>query len=71
MSKSNGGFPPIKYCVDKESKKEETNVSTRERYFSSSTKKNINIREILKVSENKPIIDINSNVEELDEVKDF
>ena len=51
----NGGFPPIKLCKQsKNSKKED-----KEKGFFYSTKtNNINIRDILKKSKNKVIVDV-------------
>jgi hypothetical protein len=68
MSKSNGGFPPIKYCPEKDNNKNipSNNLNSRQRLFSSSINKNINIRQILKESLQKPVIDINSTKEDLD-----
>lgn len=66
MSKNNGGFPPIKYCKSEE-KTDLTNVS-KERLFATPTTKNINIREILKTSDSKPVIDLNIKSEELEDL---
>ena len=40
----NGGFPPIKYCKPKEM---EMKQNSKERFFSTSTRHDINIRQIL------------------------
>lgn len=69
MSKSTGGFPPIRYCPEKNNNKNPSSNdsnNSRQRLFSSSINKNINIRQILKESVQKPIIDINSTKEDLD-----
>jgi hypothetical protein len=50
-SQKNGGFPPIKYCPQKE----ETSKS-KERFFANAPKQNINIRQLLSESNKKPII---------------
>jgi len=68
MSKSNGGFPPIRYCPEKDTNKNPpyNNLNSRQRLFSSSINKNINIRQILKESVQKPVINIDSTKEDLD-----
>jgi hypothetical protein len=68
MSKSNGGFPPIRYCPEKNNSNNPSsnNSNSRQRLFSSSINKNINIRQILKETVQKPVIDVNSTKEDLD-----
>lgn len=62
----NGGFPPIKL---KEIKKIE--VNSKERLFSNSVKKNIDIRQILTENiQRKSIIDINDKNDDELEVLD-
>ena len=57
MEKFKGGFPPIKYCTDK-IELVDKKASTRSRTFSYNINKNINIRQILKDTIYKPLIDI-------------
>jgi len=52
----NGGFPPIKRCT--ESKKETTHTKNKG-FFYSSKNNTINIREILKKSSKKVVVDYN------------
>lgn len=40
----NGGFPPIKYCKPKEMEKKQ---NSKERFFNTATRADINIRQIL------------------------
>lgn len=63
MLKANGGFPPIRYCPEKNNNKNNnpSNTDTRQRLFSSSINKNINIRQILKETVQKPLINIEAN----------
>jgi hypothetical protein len=59
----NGGFPPIK-LVEKEKEKEKESKS-KERFFSNTTKKTLDIRQLL--TENtlkKSVIDINEKKED-------
>jgi hypothetical protein len=68
MSKNNGGFPPIKYCPANEKIDTTQSSVSKERLFSAPIKKNINIREILKTSDNKPVIDLNIKSDELEDL---
>ena len=68
MIKANGGFPPIKYCVDKIKFDQQ---GTRERAFAPQLNINVNIREILKKN-NKPTIPLNIKKNtQIDIVEDF
>lgn len=77
MTKANGGFPPITYCKDKNVSNTESSetpnnkTSNRERLFTTHSKKNINIREILNTKENKLVIDLNPNNDELEIVDEI
>ena len=73
MSKANGGFPPIKICLEdlqkmmnenkiKPLKTQDINDSTKQRLYVPN--KNINIRQILKDSIDQPIIKTNIIKEE-------
>ena len=68
--KANGGFPPIKYCPEKVADKDSKNVNVRERLFAPNINKNINIRQILKESIQKPVIDLDTDKDEDLEVID-
>jgi len=59
LSLANGGFPPIKYCVNNDVEKQEK-TSRKERLFAPKMN-NINIRQILKDTKSKPIFDIESD----------
>jgi hypothetical protein len=61
----NGGFPPIYYCKTND---KITEVK-KERFFSNSTKQNINIRQILSENVKKPIIITEDNNDELEVVE--
>ena len=67
MSKANGGFPPIKYCENKEN----TNKTIqRERAYAPQTN-NVNIRQILKKN-NKPVLPTEEKKDiKIDIVDDF
>jgi len=63
MIQANGGFPPIKYCSTEEV---QTKVkASKERLYAPKTN-NINIRQILKDSKKKSIIDNESNKDKFD-----
>ena len=70
--KANGGFPPIKYCPEKDNNKDDKTVNVRERLFAPNVNKNINIRQILKESIQKPVIDLetdkNEDLEVIDQI---
>jgi len=68
--KANGGFPPIRYCPEKAVDKDSKNVNVRERLFAPNINKNINIRQILKESIKKPVIDLDTDKNEDLEVID-
>lgn len=51
-----GGFPPIKYCPNKETKTDIKTSIKKERFFSNAPRQNINIRQLLSDSIKKPII---------------
>lgn len=51
----NGGFPPIKYCENSDSKLQDKKNS-KERFFSNAPRQNINIRQLLSDTQKKPII---------------
>jgi hypothetical protein len=57
MNLSNGGFPPLKF-ITKEDKKKGT--IKKERHYKS-TKKELNIKNILSESIIKPMIDLNKS----------
>ncbi len=66
----NGGFPPIKYCIDNKNKKNEKTEVSRERHFAAS------VNQIFSSKNIKPIININSDVNkdndyELNEITDI
>jgi hypothetical protein len=63
----NGGFPPLKYC--KENFKKNSKEFKKERFFKSDLKKNINIKDILNIKNNKDIIKYDDN--ELDVIKEL
>lgn len=69
MSKLKGGFPPIKYCPEKDV--ENKNKGTRERFYAPKINKNINIRQILKENVKKPLIEIEQEKEELEVVDEI
>ena len=71
MSKTNGGFPPIKYCDEKTKSKESSTTIQRERAYAPIINNNVNIRQILKKN-NKPIIliEIDKPIK-IDIVEDF
>lgn len=56
MIKTNGGFPPIKYCSTVEVQKLDK-TSRKERLYAPQLN-NVNIRQILKDSKTKSIFDI-------------
>jgi hypothetical protein len=60
MLKANGGFPPITYCpvIKSSDSRSDDKKITHERLFASDNKKNINIRQILKENNTKPVIDL-------------
>ena len=62
--KANGGFPPIRYCPEKASNKDDKTVNVRERLFAPNINKNINIRQILKETIQKPVIDLDTDKNE-------
>jgi hypothetical protein len=72
MSKANGGFPPIKYCLEdlqkimnnsiKPLNVQDNTDATKQRLYVPN--KNINIRQILKDSINQSIIKTNVTKEE-------
>ena len=67
----NGGFPPIKRCLDQNKilKKEKSKKSKEKKPgFFIASNNNINIRSILKDSSKNPIIDIRNKDDELDVV---
>lgn len=70
--KANGGFPPIRYCPEKVVDKDSKNVNVRERLFAPNINKNINIRQILKESIQKPVINLetdkNEDLEVIDQI---
>ena len=71
MSKTNGGFPPIKYCDEKIKNNENSKTIQRERAYAPTINNNINIRQILKKN-NKPIISTESiKPIKIDIVEDF
>ncbi len=51
----NGGFPPIKYCSYKKVT-QNSNKTSKERFFANAPRQNINIRQLLSDSNKKPII---------------
>ena len=76
MDKIKGGFPPIKYCsakIDLINKKDVVNKKVlKERSFASSINKNVNIKQILNNSVNKPQFNIpEDKKDELQIVSDF
>ena len=52
--KKNGGFPPIRYIELKKGKKE----VKKERYFSTKSIKNLDIRNILTSAKKQPVISL-------------
>jgi len=63
-----GGFPPVKYCIDKD--KIITDIdSKKKRLFETKSNKDINIREILSSSKKKPIINLSTKKEDIEEVE--
>ena len=72
MSKANGGFPPIKYCLEdlqkimnnniKPLKTQDNTDTTKQRLYVPN--KNINIKQILKDSINQSIIKTNVTKQE-------
>jgi len=72
MSSKNGGFPPIKYCINLETKESITKGSIqKERLYAPKIANNINIRKILKDNIAKPIIDLDNKTEKLDIVNEI
>jgi len=64
----NGGFPPIRYCKPNETNK---NKSSKERFFSTSTRNDMNIRQILNTKSNSSFIkqdNDNNDLEIIDEL---
>jgi hypothetical protein len=65
----NGGFPPIKYCIDNKNEKNEKTEVSRERHFAAS------VNQIFSSKNIKPIIiDTNTNKDndyELNEITDI
>jgi len=70
MSTFKGGFPPIRYCPEKNQTTVDKNINTRERLFSSNINKTINIRQILKETKTEPIINVEPE-EELNVVNEI
>lgn len=65
----NGGFPPIKYCPELDSK-DKPIKTTKERFFANAPKQNINVRQLLSDSQKKPIIITENNQDDILEVVD-
>jgi len=64
----NGGFPPIRYCKPNETNK---NKSSKERFFSTSTRNDMNIRQILNTKSSSSFIkqdNDNDDLEIIDEL---
>ena len=54
----NGGFPPLKLCSTKVDKTSKTKETKEKGFFYSTKTNNINIRDILKKTKNKVIVDV-------------
>lgn len=59
----NGGFPPIKYCKPKEM---ETKKNSKERFFNTAARNDINIRQILATKNKSDNIFIDNTIKEDD-----
>ena len=54
MSSKNGGFPPIKFCVNED---DANNVNNKkERFYQNNLVHNINVRQLLTETNKKPIL---------------
>jgi hypothetical protein len=72
MSSKNGGFPPIKYCNNLDTKEKINKGSIqKERFYAPKISNNINIRKILKDNISKSIIDLDNKTEKLDIVNEI
>jgi hypothetical protein len=60
----NGGFPPIKYCLN--TKRDQLTNASKERFFANAPKQNINIRQLFSETKKKPIIIIDEKQEALE-----
>jgi hypothetical protein len=54
MSIKNGGFPPIKFCVNEDDKNNINNK--KERFYQNNLVHNINVRQLLTEASKKPIL---------------
>ncbi len=68
----NGGFPPIKYCLNNDNDNDNNTIKTsKERFFSNTPKQNVNIRQLLNENKIIPLIIVDTSNDILDVIDEI